>query len=168
VIRVGWLPSQARPSQQRRRTMPYKRVMRRPRRTVASPPSAVNDGDMIFDQPPAELPVATLMPKSRRTQLAADLRAWLGARWSWFKPRTVPMIVAFLGLLAVVGSANYLRNYGRETPERLPAAAPTVGKLVIEQGPPGVDIVVDGKKLGVLPILDVPPSHCGVVITPAK
>ena len=74
---------------------------------------------MIFDLPPAELPVATVVPKDRGTQLAADLRVWLAARWQWFKPRTIPMIVAFVGMLAVIGAATWLRNYARATPERI-------------------------------------------------
>jgi hypothetical protein len=121
VIRVGWLPSLARPSQQRKRTLSYRRVVRRRRQNVAVPAAPVNDGDMIFDQPRAELPVATLVPRSRSTQLATGLAGWLTARWHWFRPRTIPMIVAFLGLLAVVGFANYLKTYGREAarPERL-------------------------------------------------
>jgi len=74
---------------------------------------------MIFDLPPAKLPVATVVPKDRGTQLAADLRVWLAARWQWFKPRTIPMIVAFVGMLAVIGAATWLRNYARMTPERV-------------------------------------------------
>ena len=126
MIRVGWLPSLSRPS--RRRTLPYSGRRRRPaisRRTkAAAPTNLVNDEDMIFDQPPAELPVATMVPKDRGTQLAADLRAWFAARWQWFKPRTIPMVVAFVGMLAVIGAATYLRNFARRAPDRL-AAQPT-------------------------------------------
>ena len=32
---------------------------------------------MLFDLPPAALPVATVIPKDRGTQLAADLSMWL-------------------------------------------------------------------------------------------
>jgi len=127
MIRVGWLlPSQSRPSR-RRRTLPY--TGRRRSRVISSPRKAaesreiVNDETMIFDQPPAELPVATMVPKDRGTQLAADLRAWFAARWHWFKPRTIPMIVAFVGMLAVIGAATYLRNYARRAPDRIEAAA---------------------------------------------
>ena len=79
----------------------------------------MNDEDMIFDQPPAELPVASMVPKDRGMQLAADLRAWLVARWTWFRPRTIPMIVAFIGMLAVIGAATWLRNYARRAPDRI-------------------------------------------------
>jgi hypothetical protein len=125
MIRVGWLPSLSRPS--RRRTLPYsgrnRRVISR-RSKAAPPPVSVNDGDMLFDQPPAELPVATMVPKDRGTQLAADLRAWFAARWQWFRPRTIPMVVAFVGMLAVIGAATWLRNYARRTPERIVETQP--------------------------------------------
>lgn len=122
MIRVGWLlPSQARPS--RRRTLPYTKPDRRiVRRKAVARPVLADDQSMIFDLPPADLPVATVVPKDHTTQLAADLRAWLAARWQWFKPRTIPMIVAFVGMLAVIGAATWLRNYARETPERVTEA----------------------------------------------
>jgi hypothetical protein len=78
---------------------------------------------MIFDLPPAELPVATLVPRESSTRFAFDLRAWFVARWAWFRPRTVPMIVALAGMLAVIASGNYLRNYAQQTPERLQATS---------------------------------------------
>ena len=121
MIRVGWLPSLARPVS-RRRTLAYtKRRRRSPRRERAASTNVVNDEDMIFDQPPAELPVATLLPRDKKSRLRASMFAWLSTKWQWFKPRTVPMIVAFVGMLAVIGSANYLRNYARRAPEQLSA-----------------------------------------------
>jgi hypothetical protein len=118
MIRIGWLPSLSRPS--RRRTLPYTGRSRRiVRRKAVARDVLVDDQPMIFDLPPAELPVATVVPKDRGTQLAADLRVWLAARWQWFKPRTIPMIVAFVGMLAVIGAATWLRNYARMTPERV-------------------------------------------------
>jgi hypothetical protein len=133
VIRVGWLPSLARPSQQRKRTLPYRRVVRRRVRNVAPVASRVNDETMLFDQPPAELPVAVVMSKSRKTQVVTGISAWLVARWRWFRPRTVPMIVACVGLFAVVAFANYLKTYGRDEagPERL--TPPPVFEPVAEQ-----------------------------------
>ena len=129
MIRVGWLlPSQSRPSR-RRRTLPY--TKRRRVRVISSRPKAaaptnlVNDEDMLFDQPPAKLPVATMVPKDRSTQFAADLRAWFAARWQWFRPRTIPMIVAFVGMLAVMGAATYLRNFARRTPDRIVEQQPS-------------------------------------------
>lgn len=162
MIRVGWLPSLSRPVS-RRRTLPYsgrRTARRRPpvHRTsrAATPPDLVNHEDMIFDQPPAELPVATLVPKDRGTQLAADLRAWFAARWRWFRPRTIPMIVAFAGMLAVIGAATWLRNYARRAPEQLVIHMPVT-----------TGAVVDGTPLP-MPQLAVPPSHCGVDVRRAE
>ena len=126
MIRVGWLPSLSRPSR-RRHTLPYSSRKRRvisPRPKAATPSVSVNDEDMLFDQPPAQLPVATMIPKDRGTQLAADLRAWFAARWQWFRPRTIPMVVAFVGMLAVIGAATWLRNYARRAPDRLVETQP--------------------------------------------
>jgi hypothetical protein len=124
MIRVGCLlPSQSRPS--RRRTLPYTKRYRRlaadgkAKRSAVAPPVLADDQAMLFDLPPAALPVATVVPKDRGTQLAADLRGWLATRWYWFKPRTIPMIVAFVGMLAVIGAATWLRNYARQAPERV-------------------------------------------------
>ena len=138
MIRGGWVPLLSRPVS-RRRTLPYtarrrgRAKSRHPK--AAAAPSIVNHEDMIFDQPPSELPVATLVPRDGKTQLRADLLAWLAAKWQWFKPRTVPMIVAFVGMLVVIASANYLREYARNAPERLVVqpAPPTVGTIHIHR-----------------------------------
>lgn len=45
------------------------------------------------------------------TAAAADLRRWLVARWAWFRPRTVPCVVAGLGMLFVLKSADYLAHH---------------------------------------------------------
>lgn len=122
MIRVGKLPSLSRPIS-RRRTLPYSSRRRSraisSRSKAAAPAVLVNDEVMIFDQPPAELPVATMVPKDRATRLAADLRAWFAARWYWFRPRAIPMVVAFVGMLAVIGAATWLRNYARRAPDRI-------------------------------------------------
>ncbi len=77
---------------------------------------------MIFDQPPAELPVATLRPRDTGSQLLLDVRGWFAARWRWLRPRTIPVTVAFAGMLGVLASASYLRELAHRTPEQLPAA----------------------------------------------
>jgi hypothetical protein len=104
-----------------RRTLPYTR-RRRPRRFVWR-----YSEDMIFDQPPGELPIATVRPRASRARIkviAGDLERWFGARWSWFRPRTVPVIVAFVGMLAVIGAGRYLSRLAQQRPDRL--AAPLV------------------------------------------
>ena len=75
-----------------------------------------------------ELPVATLRPSAsqgRYRVLAIELRRWLAQRWAWLAPRSVPMIVAFAGLVAVLGATKYLSVYasGSDLMLRAPAGA---------------------------------------------
>ncbi|MEO8842553.1 MAG: hypothetical protein ABI591_15700 [Kofleriaceae bacterium] len=68
---------------------------------------------MIFHTGPAEFPVATLVPHDSASfarVAAADLGRWFAAKWAWLRPRTVPVLVAALGFVAVLASANYLRH----------------------------------------------------------
>jgi hypothetical protein len=73
---------------------------------------------MIFDQPPAELPVATLRPRDSASQLLLDARGWLAARWQWLRPRAIPVAVAFAGMIGVLVAASYLRDLAHNPPER--------------------------------------------------
>jgi hypothetical protein len=76
---------------------------------------------MIFDQPPAELPVATLRPQETGARLLLDARSWLASKWRWLRPRSIPVAVAFVGMLAVLTSASYLRELATQPPEQLPS-----------------------------------------------
>jgi hypothetical protein len=62
---------------------------------------------------PTEFPVATLRPRARGRAVAAvaAFQRWLLARWQWFKPRTMPCVVAALGMLAVIAAADYLAHH---------------------------------------------------------
>ncbi len=93
---------------------------------------------MLFDRI-GELPVATVRRTSRtKVELVAGgLAQWFVARWEWLRPRTIPVTVAFLGMLAVIQSANYLANP--------PAATMASASVRIDTGPPGTMIFVDGK-----------------------
>jgi hypothetical protein len=69
---------------------------------------------MLFDGIPAKLPTATLLSGGRDAKhrvIGGHLRHWLDDRWAWLRPRTVPMIVAFVGMLAVLGSTRYLSTF---------------------------------------------------------
>ena len=124
---TGWLPCA------RRRTPTYTvwRTRRRSARRSAVPnhdqtletSGRANETpynrDMLFDQPPAELPVATLRPREAGTQLRIDARNWFGSKWRWFQPRTVPVLVAVAGMVGLIASANYLRSFGKTNPEQL-------------------------------------------------
>jgi hypothetical protein len=127
VIGPGWLPGyRARP---KRHTLAYMRSRRRARSRKNGPASALplrNTGNstseealVLFDQA-AEFPVATAVPREPRARAIAAIAAlqrWLGARWSWLRPRTVPCAVAGLGMFAVLAATDYLAHeYGKTKP----------------------------------------------------
>jgi hypothetical protein len=189
VIRLAWLPT--RPPSQRRHTLPYtgrRRVRRKaiargaaagPREDAAPRPARVNNEDMLFDQPPGELPRATLRPREPRARLTAlggALQRWLAERWTWFRPRTVPVMVAFAGMLAVLASVDYLRSFAHEAPERLTVAPdpPSVASIEVDVDVPrATEIHIDGKPWVIVTgdraprDLAVPPSQCKVTIVPS-
>jgi hypothetical protein len=71
---------------------------------------------MLFDGPPAELPTATLRSggsHARHRVISGHLVHWIVSRWAWVRPRTVPMIAAFVGMIAVLGATRYLSAYAR-------------------------------------------------------
>jgi hypothetical protein len=116
MIGPGWLPRH-RPRALKRPTLAYTRLRRRraSRRSQnqARDVQAVNTEDMLFDSRPAELPVATVRssePRARTTAILAGLQQWVRARWQWFKPRTVPVAVAALGMFAMIEAAEYLAH----------------------------------------------------------
>jgi hypothetical protein len=117
VIGPGWLPS--RPiNRWKKRTLAYVRVRRRrakprPPRTDRAPGGSNDDQTVIFQTGPAELPTATLLPHDPTAHahaLVGELARWFLAKWAWLRPRTVPVMFAALGLLAVLESADYLRH----------------------------------------------------------
>ena len=123
MIGPGWLPGYKPRSQAaRRRTLPYTRVRRRSRPRAMkhdAAPRAVNTDFVLFDHGPAELPTATAVPRETRGRViaaASDLKRWLAARWTWFRPRTVPCAVAALGMVGVIASANYLAHPQPDAP----------------------------------------------------
>ena len=123
-IGPGWLPRPGRPrwsepgfawlaGSTRKRTFAYtpRRHRRSPKRAPAG--RTVHHEIVLFDQGPAEFPVATVRPRAPRARaiaLAADITRWLAARWSWLRPRTVPVLVAALGMILVLISADYLAH----------------------------------------------------------
>lgn len=113
MIGPGCLP---RPRAPRKRTLAYTRTPRaRSRKTkeVARAVGQVNHEIVLFDHGPAEFPVARVMPRdtpSRAVVMLDDLQLWLAARWSWFRPRTIPVLVAAFGMLFVLMSADYLSH----------------------------------------------------------
>lgn len=131
------------PARRTPHTLPY--TYRRTRRRVTAARRALQYTPMIFDHPPAELPVATLRGRAWAEQLGLDLRSWLAARWRWLKPRSIPCAVAIAGMLGVMASATYLREFARQAPERLPARvhaalpAPAPSDVSDASAPPAAD-----------------------------
>jgi hypothetical protein len=111
-VSPGWLPGQPR-ALVRRRTLPYTpgRRRRSPARRTSLRPNMGDTELMLFDQV-RELPVATVRraPRSQFALLVGDLQRWMATRWRWFRPRTVPVLVAFAGMLGVLQAVDYLSH----------------------------------------------------------
>lgn len=99
---------------QKKRTLAYTRPRRRhgaKQRAVRTEPG--HHESVIFDRRSVELPVATLVPRDTRSRslaLVGGFSAWLAARWTWLRPRMVPVIASAIGALLVIASANYLTH----------------------------------------------------------
>lgn len=98
----------------------------------------VNTQAMLFDRP-ASLPTATIRSTSARAAFASHVRGIRTTGWRWARPRLVPALVAIVGMLAVLGAAEYLTHLARYTPEPPVAAiaapidshaAPSVGRVM--------------------------------------
>ena len=137
MIGPGWMPSRPRPLPRARRGPLYWLCLRggaarrrRPRRDGASSHRdeacdeavACNTRRVLFDGPRIKLPVATLLASGSQTRRRMDLDRWLSVRWDWVRPRAVPLLAAFVGLLLSLGAVKYtsLLSY---TPEQAHAQA---------------------------------------------
>jgi len=88
--------------------------------------------------------VARLHQRGRLPSISHALVEWLSARWQWLRPRTVPVVVAFIGMCAVMASAHYL------------------SKLATEMPPPErmhIQVVPDVAQAGTVTTTPPPPSH---------
>ena len=99
------------PAWQRRRV--------RPARSRAPLDEQVNTEPMLFDRP-ASLPTATIHSAS----FASQLRGQRARAVRWVRPRLVPLSVAIVGMLAVLGAAEYLTHLARYTPPSITSTAP--------------------------------------------
>jgi hypothetical protein len=60
----------------------------------------------MFDRS-LELPKATLVDHAPMGRL----RTWLFERWAWLSPRAVPVVVAAVGMILMLISADYLAHF---------------------------------------------------------
>ncbi len=76
----------------------------------------MDNGGVLWNQA-RELPTATVLraPHSTMGRALGGLSRWIALRWTWLRPRTVPALVALLGMFAMLNAVNYL--------SRPPAAA---------------------------------------------
>lgn len=120
MIGPGWMPSRPRPLPRPRRGALYLLgCSRRRRRTHAAAhelsdairrdgrAAACNTRPVLFDGPRTKLPVATLLASGSQTRRRMDLDRWLVQRWDWVRPRAVPLLAAFVGLLLTLGAVKY-------------------------------------------------------------
>jgi hypothetical protein len=119
---------------------------------------------MLFDGLPAELPTATLVPTAahdRHRAIGGRIRQWFDDRWTWIRPRTVPLIAAFAGMIAVLGTTKYLSIYAC-APHRGAASSSVV---TYDDAPPPHTTKVRAGGPGRLRIEPVRPGSTDVTIT---
>jgi hypothetical protein len=118
---------------------------------------------MLFDGVPAELPTATLLPTAahdRQRAIGGRIRQWFDDRWAWIRPRTVPLIAAFAGMFAVLGTTRYLSTYACA-----PHRSAAVSTVVYDDAPPPHATKVRAAGPGHLRIEPVRPGSSDVTIT---
>jgi hypothetical protein len=119
---------------------------------------------MLFDGLPAELPTATLVPTAahdRHRAIGGRIRQWFDDRWAWIRPRTVPLIAAFAGMIAVLGTTKYLSSYACG-PRR---GVVTYSVVTYDDAPPPRVIKAHTGGPGHLRIEPVRPGSADVTIT---
>jgi hypothetical protein len=119
---IGQLPSRLRPLPGPR-GLSWSTARRARRRRAHAPRDAArptcHPDRMLFDAPPAALPVATLRPAGtapRHEVASLHVLHWLASALRWARPRAVPLVVAFVGMLAVLGATKYLLAFSDPPP----------------------------------------------------
>ncbi len=107
MIGPGSLPRLRPLSAMKKRTLAYTRIRRVRRRPSAARTCEVRHAEIVIFDRGHELPRATLIDNTPK----ARLRAWLSDRWLWLSPRAVPVLVAAIGMIFVLISADYLAHF---------------------------------------------------------
>jgi hypothetical protein len=87
-------------------TLAYTRYRRKKRRQKPAQPREVRHAEIVLFDRGHELPKAVLIDNTP----LGGLRAWLFERWLWLSPRAVPVVVATVGMILVILSADYLAH----------------------------------------------------------
>lgn len=137
-----------------------------------APPRVNNQGMLSIFNRPASLPIATMRSASRTETFVSRVRGARSTGWCWVRPRLVPATVAIIGMLAVLGSAEYLTQLARYTPEQAVAISePQIASL---PAPPPIEdglsiatsewLLLDGKPTPIGRVLQLPSSGAPVQI----
>ena len=91
------------------RTRAYTRRRSHSQPRAARSSSPVDTSFMLFDRG-SEVPQATIRraPADWGDLLAGDFLRWSLTRWQWLRPRMVPVVVAFIGMLGMLQAVDYL------------------------------------------------------------
>lgn len=106
MIGPGWMPRLRPLAQMKKRTLAYTRIRRTKRPRRPAKPREVRHAEIVLFDRGHELPKAVLIDKAP----LGGLRAWLHAQWLWLSPRMVPVVVATVGMILMLLSADYLAH----------------------------------------------------------
>jgi hypothetical protein len=95
---------------------------------------------MVFDRS-TELPMAKVVvePRTVTELVAGGIGAWFAARWQWLRPRTIPIAVAALSLVAVTQAMSYLSH---PPPAKSPAPSVSASATSSTYDPKPILIVI--------------------------
>lgn len=136
MIGVSWMPARAARKRKCGSAYSPRRTARRVGRARGSDDSAPRLYSLrtaIFGRR-AALPAARLRGAESGNYVAAILRGWAAGASAWLRPRAIPMLVAALGSIAILGSTAWLRRLATETPQHVtaPGASTVHPRMVID------------------------------------
>jgi len=112
----------------------------RPRKRVRRRRHIGDDVPSTVPEQPGPLPVATLRNRGAR-YWAGD---WLAERWAWLRPRSIPLVVAFLGMIGMLASMRYLSSPKGWSTAVIQLDGPAkTGPVEITVSPPNASVRVD-------------------------
>jgi len=107
---IGSLPK-LRPLARKRRNLPYSTPRRVRKRLVADAQARESrPSERAFFELATGLPQATVVrePSTFTALVTTGIAQWFRDRWSWMRPRMIPLVVAAVGLGITVEAVNQL------------------------------------------------------------